>query len=305
MPSATFFCRLNYIEVQGNLGRGEQFSEGFFVTNDRLTIEGIVDSQYSESMGNLEYKAARSSPLLAYRKIPDLATGAETRKIVDLLVLLDSFEETFWFHGDSCVGHELAFIVNGLIIQSNLYRGFRSRADSSCATITMSADKFRDAVRFYRGILHPNLDMKPARFHTKTNSSRYSRAFSHIGRAQGTTLFSEKITFYCSALEALFATQQAELSHQITERVALISSPDPEQRMQKYRFLKECYSFRSKYIHGSPLSDIGDVKMAEMSTKLDAAVRDAVEAMSKDEKLSSALSDQTFLDNYMLQKIFD
>jgi Apea-like HEPN len=305
MPRGTFFCRLNYLEVQGNLGRGEQFSDGFFATNDRLTIENIVDEEYSQSMGNLEFRSARSSPLLVYKKIPELPLGAEAQKIIELLILLDSFEDTFWLHGDSCVGHELAFILNGPTIHSNLYRGFRSRADSTCGTLTLSAEKFREIARFYRRALHPDLEKQPARYHTKTNSTRYSRAFGHVGRAQSTTLFSEKITFYCSALEALLATQQAELSHQIAERVALISSVDPEQRMQNYRFLKECYSFRSKYIHGSPISDIGDGKMAEMSTKLDAAVRDAVEAVFNDEALAAALSDQTALDNYMLQKIFN
>jgi hypothetical protein len=42
-----------------------------------------------------------------------------------------------------------------------------------------------------------------------------------------------------------------------------------------------------------------------MSIRLDAAVRDAVEAVFNDETLSAALSDQTALDNHMLQKIFN
>ena len=304
MPRATFFCRLNYIEVAGNLGRGEQFSDNFFATNDRATIESLVDSRFLPSMGSLEYNSFIKGPFAVYCKIPQLPPGAEADKMIELLLLLDTFEDAFWLHDDSCVGHELAYIVNGGTIHSNIYQGLRSRADSTTSTITMSAEKFRELVRFYRQALRPR-NLAPARFHTKANSSRFSRAFGHIGRAQRTAFLSEKITFYCSAMEALLSTSQAELAHQISERVALISSADPQQRMESYRFLKECYSFRSKYIHGSPLKDIGEDRIAEMSRRLDTVVRRAVEVIFKDETISGALTDENALDNYMLQRIFN
>jgi hypothetical protein len=44
---------------------------------------------------------------------------------------------------------------------------------------------------------------------------------ARYARAQKTGMFTEKITFYCSALEALFSTSHFELSHQIAERVAV------------------------------------------------------------------------------------
>lgn len=303
MPRATFFCRLNYIEVRGNLGRGEQFSTNFFITNDPSIIRGLVDHRFSAAMGTLEYQNILDSHLVAYCKIPALAPGSEHQKLFELLLLLNTFEAAFWLHTDSCVGHELAFLVNRGKIHSNIYQGLRTRADSTCATVTLSANDLRELVRFYRRALHPQ-GMTPVRFHTKANSSRFSRAFSHIGRAQSTAFLSEKITFYCSALEALFSTSQAELAHQIAERVALILASDAEERIKIYRFLKECYSFRSKYIHGSPLTDIAGSRIAEISTLLDSTVRDAVEVILKDKELSSALTSETSLDNYMLGKIF-
>jgi hypothetical protein len=301
---ATFFCRLNYVQVQSDLGRGEEFSEGFFATNDRRTIASLVHPNLRVPMGSLEYDHFLESPLVAYCKIPNLAAGAEKKKVFERLMLLDAFENAFWLHGDSCVGHELAFIVNGHKIHSNLYQGMRTRSDGTSATVTLSGDDFRELVQFFRSLMHPRLDLPPARFHTKGNSSRFSRALALIGRAQKTAFLSEKITFYCSALEALFSTSQAELAHQIAERVALISSLDAQARMQKYRFLKDCYSFRSKYIHGSPLKDLKEAEIAERSTRLDAAVRDAVEVALKDQTLGMALGDETALDNYMLEKIF-
>src|SRR5437660_8695764 len=83
-------------------------------------------------MGTLEYKSFLGSPLAAYCKISELAPGAEAERIIDLLLLLDTFEDALWLN-DSCVGHELAFIVNGPTIHSNLHQGLRTRADSTCA----------------------------------------------------------------------------------------------------------------------------------------------------------------------------
>jgi hypothetical protein len=45
--------------------------------------------------------------------------------------------------------------------------------------------------------------------------------------------------------------------------------------------------------------------MAETSVQLDELVRSAIEAAFKDEALSAALKEQSALDNYMLEKIFN
>jgi hypothetical protein len=105
-------------------------------------------------------------------------------------------------------------------------------------------------------------------------------------------LLAEKITFYCSALEALLSTSQAELSHQIAERVALISSQNVDERTEIYWLLKECYNFRSKYVHGSPLRDIGEEKIAKLTIKLDEAARRCFEKVMSDHELAQAVTDK-------------
>jgi hypothetical protein len=57
-----------------------------------------------------------------------------------------------------------------------------------------------------------------ARVHTRVNSSRLSRALDCIGRAQKSGTVTEKISFYCSSLEALFSNSSAEVTHQVSER---------------------------------------------------------------------------------------
>jgi hypothetical protein len=161
-------------------------------------------------------------------------------------------------HADSCVGHEVAFIHDRKHgIWTNIYEGLRSRSDCSQDKLEITANELRELIRLYRVLLKPakansqtslatenQTEAKPglaaklagsapyrlARIHTWTNSNRLSRALGHVGlahalghvgRAQKTGMFTEKITFYCSALEALFSTSQFELSHQVAERVAV------------------------------------------------------------------------------------
>ena len=220
---ATFLCRLNYIEIKGNLGRGERISEEFFITNDRERITGLLDPRFIGTMGSLEYNFIRTAPVVAYSRIDLPAHSTEHKKLVEHLLILDAFEDVFWLHTDNCVGHELAFLCTKQGIFSNIYQGIRSRSDGTQHTVTLSADQIREIVRLFRETLLPDVSVQ-VRVHTKANSSRFTRALSLIGRAQKTTLLAEKITFYCSALEALLSTSQAELSHQIAERVALIST---------------------------------------------------------------------------------
>jgi Apea-like HEPN len=247
----------------------------------------------------MEYRSFKESPVVAYARLDELPPGSEQTRLLEHLLLLDAFENVFWLHADSCVGHELAFMydINRGGIWSNLFEGLKSRSDSSQDTLTITANQFRELIRLYRILLKPTeVDQKNAvafddrgktkpgllakvinsgklrlaKIHTRTNSNRLTRALGLIGRSQKTVMSSEKIAFYCSALEALFSTSQFELSHQIAERVAVMTGgSNKSDRLPTYRFVKECYSFRSKYVHGAPLKAADELKLEAMSEKLD------------------------------------
>jgi hypothetical protein len=74
--------------------------------------------------------------------------------------------------------------------------------------------------------------------------------------------------------------------------------------LANYKFIKACYTFRSKYIHGSPIKQTDEGIIIEMCKKLDHAVRLTVESVFEDGALLKILDDEEELDNYMLRKIF-
>jgi hypothetical protein len=277
--------------------------------------------------------AVRVGPVAAYARLDHLPNGSEQSRLVEHLILLDAFENVFWLHADSCVGHEVAFIHDQKRgIWTNIYEGARSRSDGSQGGLEITANELRGLIRAYKIILKPSkIDsqtslatenqteaklglmakaaeaarFRVARSHTKTNSHRFSRALSYVGRAQKTGFLTEKITFYCSALEALFSTSQFELGHQIAERVAVTGTSSRSDRLPTYRFVKDCYSFRSKYIHGTAIKESDEMKLEGMCTKLDALVRQSFQNVLEDKILAKVIFSEGDLEEVMLARLFE
>jgi hypothetical protein len=73
-------------------------------------------------------------------------------------------------------------------------------------------------------------------------------------------------------MEALVSTSITELSHQVSERVAVLLGSDEEERVTIYNDIKKGYNVRSKTAHGEPLKEKEqDVK--DMLIRLDNYMR--------------------------------
>ena len=109
---ATFFCRLEFIEVNGPVGPKTQIDDNFFLTNDQSTIDKLLDWRHVNTIGTLEFHHFKKGPLVAYRKFL-IEPGSEQKELRNSLMVLNEFESLFWFYSDSCVGHETAFLECG------------------------------------------------------------------------------------------------------------------------------------------------------------------------------------------------
>lgn len=63
-----------------------------------------------------------------------------------------------------------------------------------------------------------------------------------------------KITFSVALLESLFSSSNQELSHQVSERVAIFLRDEKKERIEAYKKVKEAYGVRSSYIHGDKVN---------------------------------------------------
>lgn len=297
---STFFARLTYLEIRGSLGRGIQFMDDFFITNDKSYISRIVDDRFRPAIGSLEFKFLRDGPI-AYYTSDNIDTNEFEKHCGNLLNTLIDFEHRFWTIQDCCVGHEVGFTCGDNTITSVRHGGYYTLATGLTDTLTCSADTFSEAVRHLRTGMQKLDISKASKTHPTKNISRIRLGLDFVGSSQLTAFIPKKIAFYCSALEALLATSQSELSHQVAERVAVLADTNMT-RLALYKFIKKCYNLRSKYIHGDTVA-LPESEIAGISAALDAVVRATFNAIFNDSELREALDNKTRLDEVLLQRI--
>lgn len=84
--------------------------------------------------------------------------------------------------------------------------------------------------------------------------NRVSRALQFLESARTDLVLPSKISRYIGVYEVLFSTNPGDISHKISERCALYTSQDLDERLNIFSLIKKAYSVRSKYVHGQDLS---------------------------------------------------
>ena len=90
------------------------------------------------------------------------------------------------------------------------------------------------------------------------NLDRKTYAFFYILFARSMSAIPVKILMYVTAMEALVSTTTIELSHQVSERVAVLIENNSEERKAIYTTIKKAYGYRSKAAHGESLKGSED-----------------------------------------------
>ncbi len=77
----------------------------------------------------------------------------------------------------------------------------------------------------------------------------------------------------CSAVETLLSTSPRELTHQLSERVALFTTDESEERREVFLEMKTICDIRSKVSHGSALKKNQLRELPSISSKFDSLLR--------------------------------
>jgi len=131
--------------------------------------------------------------------------------------------------------------------------------------------------------------------------NRISRAESFITIARSNSVIALKIYNYCTALECLLNTDANEITHKISERVALLLGDTINERIGIFKKMKDAYSIRSKSTHGKPINKTDD-ELIELSVFLDNMLRRFFNKFKND--YPSSLSD-AILNEYFTELLFN
>jgi hypothetical protein len=109
----------------------------------------------------------------------------------------------------------------------------------------------------------------------------------HIEAARASQDLALRIMHDCSALESLIATTTSELSHQLSERTALLAANTSKEFLQTFLDMKRVYDIRSKVTHGSTLKGNCLSELPSISSKLDSLLRSIFCKILEDKDLLS------------------
>ena len=291
-------------------GRGDQIREGLFITTDPNYIKTLVPEWARSVIGSLEYDHLVSSPVIH-------ASATFERKPFDAPAITLSylrstakFLHSIWLHEDNAVYTEMGFLIyeddRSHGVHSNLLGVLPRRADGSRTTLSLSRGqlaKIRDSFRTRFDGEETWAD--PSSAIMLKGLHRVSRALYWVQAARCASDVGERISSYCSALEALFATSTSELAHQLSERCAFFVRETPSERIRTYRDMKKAYGYRSRIVHGDVVKPSDVETMLRLGAVCGEVTRMAILRIMDDESVRDAFDGPAeALDELLLGMIF-
>jgi len=287
-----FITALINIEIPDDLGQGERIYDAVFITNQSSAISKYLTPGFEKIAGTMETNFIRHARACVYavEERPDNTNPQDY--LLEKLATVTSFLNSLWLVKDNAVNNNLGFV--------KYIRKGQERLDSNSHAIKFSTAKgvevqakftrreLWEARQMFREWIGLSRFVEPGSAATLSTSLRLDRAIYFMTGARSSNDIGLKIANYCSALEALFSSNQSELTHQLSERVAAFLEDKPHQRVELYYLTKKAYSIRSTVVHGGFTSSSKADDFIMASTNLDNVLRRIFVKIFK-EQISKAL----------------
>jgi hypothetical protein len=313
LMKALFLTALNNMTIPGLFGRGFRLSETQFVTNDSGVVKNLFTVPLKGCAGKLEIEALLKSGAVLYcieDFKPSECTEAEAMaRLNDHLFFTRVFLMYLWLVKDNGITSELGFFEypyksrDAKVSSNSLSTSFFD-ASGQRVPQQFSRDELEQARDFLHGFLgvngqeveftlvHPTLPL---------DTTRLKRAWYFAQVARHASSLDMRISHYITCMESLFCTDSAELSHKLSERVALLLGKQLDERKRIYTTMKTAYNIRSKTVHGDKLSSRDVERVHELSTTCDKFLRQTLVKIWSSPKLVEVFSGKKeALDEYFL-----
>ena len=310
---ALFLTALNNMTIPGLFGRGFRLSETQLVTNEAGVVNGLFTIPLQVCAGRLEIEALMKAGAVLYsiedfKPSADAEAEAETR-LNDHLFFTRAFLMCLWLVKDNGVTSELGFFeypyksheakVSSNFLSASFFDTWGRRVPQQFS---------RDELEQARSFLHNFLGVNRQEFQfilphptIPLDTTRFERAWLFAQVARNASSLDMKISHYITCMESLLSTDSAELSHKLSERVALLLGRQSDDRKHIYAIMKTAYNIRSKTVHGDKLSSKDVERAAELSTACDNFLRQTLVKIWSSPKLVEVFSGKKeALDEYFL-----
>ncbi len=311
--TTTFFVGLDQVELPTTTAPGERFADHYRLTTDQTQIAKVV-KPFATHMGHVEtsWLIGGGAKALAYRVSQQEVDPADIGGSLDRLLVSDMeaismLQLQLWRVKDNAVHFDRCWVAAqmsvGTVVNCNTWASRPSCADGTFQSVRFDYEELRIA-RMLASSGKINWLSASAPTLLVHGTLRFDRFNYFLAVARGSTDVAFKIAHYCSALESLVANQQVELSHQVSERVAVaLTDPGPD-RITLFKCIKDGYGYRSKTVHGASFKQKDIDRLSECAKSLDHVCRRLVyEYWSSDGKLRMALEDSdTAMTEFFIQR---
>lgn len=288
-----FITILHFMRLDKRLNKGIELSPGTRITNGPEVKSEILDTNLLRKTAGThstnEFKNTvyfyKTGEFPSIKSYDEIATKGQQYTFY-FLREAQSFTTDLWMVKDNGIYVRDGFLITyndsideGICFKASLTETFRS-ASGSMEQTTFTKDEINSATEHYRPYLIDDISDDDygkkypdfGHFYKKTSPERMRKAAYFTLAARTNAACPMKIVLYCTALECLFSTSKAELTHRTAERVAALLGGSSLEKKDYYKFIKKAYDYRSTTIHGSNLKD-EETLLMDTAIKLDDILR--------------------------------
>ncbi|NBA86073.1 hypothetical protein GVN16_09890 [Emticicia sp. CRIBPO] len=274
------------IDLAGiQISRGDEFAQ--FLRNDKNYLENI-------GRIHIDLIARRNVAVFDQERLNDLQflNGVSDIRVIGirLLAQITEFFHGLWLDRDNNINAEDIFVHD---LDSNLFTYFSTKSqilNCKVSTSDVSILDFNEVVIVdyikFRAVLHKNhgnpikdwlnlIDEKKDLL--KLPFSPYSKSrlylaikFLDLSRSQFDIFM--RISILIVMFECIFTTDNSEVSHKVSERIAYFIGENKTDRIRVFDLVKLGYDVRSKVFHGGT-PKYGEDQVYSLSDRLDNLAR--------------------------------
>jgi hypothetical protein len=258
----------------------------------------LTTDDFKHAIGRMEFEGIQNSEAAVWFFIPNEEPLPSPRHyLFERLGLVKLFLNMLWAVKDCSVNCKLGFLQwhsgDTTGYESNSLGRLYSKASGKVDDTIFSAQEVKRAQALMLDFAKTGGYERQQSTALIKGNSRLAIFLHHTEAARAAGDLALRIMHSCSGLESLLSTTTSELSHQLSERAALLTASIPEEQRQVFLEMKTVYDIRSKVAHGSTLKGRSLNELASISSKLDSLLRSIFSRVLEDSDLLELFSKGT------------
>src|SRR5260370_31027957 len=201
----TFFTAVIDVEFGAIGGRGDQISDGLFITTEKDILADLLSARTRDAIGGLEREFLYAAPAIIYSR-RDAPDGFDWREYLNgSMKTVKMFFNVMWLGKDNAANSELGFLTypSGLtqMTHSNAISVTYSLADGSRSLVNFSRKELQETRAFYRSWVGEVADPTTYGILDADEIGRPMRAFYWVQAGRAAPGLGQRFACFCTPIE--------------------------------------------------------------------------------------------------------